>query len=410
MALTVTAINNAKPQAKPYKLSDERGLFLLVTPSGGRLWRMKYRVDGVDGKGATKRIEKSLSLGAYPDISLKQAREHRDDARKGIASGIDPADKKRRDRTDAQSRAMNSFGAVATKYLEKIAGEGLTEQTVRKRRWLLKLIERPLANRPIAELQPFEILEALRPIEADGRLETAKRAKEFVGQVFRYAVALQLAPRDPTPDLRGALRNPVTKHLAAILEPKRVGELLVAIDGYIGQPATQIALKLSPHVFVRPGELRHAEWREIDFDAKVWRIDAAKMKSRKPHAVPLSHQVLKLFNSARELTGHGKYVFPSLGTPARPMSENTINAALRRLGFAGDEMTAHGFRALASTLLNESGKWQPDAIERALAHKDRDQVRAAYSRGLHWDERVAMAQWWSDHLDGLRYYQQAAAG
>jgi integrase len=410
MALTVTAINNAKPQIKPYKLSDERGLFLLVTPSGGRLWRMKYRVDGVDGEGATKRIEKLLSLGAYPDVGLKQARELRDDARRGMAAGIDPAAKKRRDRTDAQSRALNSFGAVASKYLEKIAGEGLTEQTVRKRRWLLKLIERPLAKRPIAELQPFEILEALRPIEANGRLETAKRAKEFVGQVFRYAVALQLAPRDPTPDLRGALRNPVTKHLAAILEPKRVGELLVAIDGYIGQPATQIALKLSPHVFVRPGELRHAEWHEIDFAAKVWRIDAAKMKSRKAHAVPLSHQVLELFNSAHELTGHGKYVFPSLGSPARPMSENTVNAALRRLGFTGDEMTAHGFRALASTLLNESGKWQPDAIERALAHKDRDQVRAAYSRGLHWDERVAMAQWWSDHLDELRDYQQATAG
>lgn len=263
---------------------------------------------------------------------------------------------------------MNSFGGVAERYLEKITAEGLTERTVGKRRWLFSLIERPLGKRPIAELQPYEILAALRPLEASGRLETAKRAKEFVGQVFRFAVALQLAPRDPTPDLRGTLRNPVTKHLAAILEPKRVGDLLDAIDGYMGQPSTQIALKLSPHVFVRPGELRQAEWREIDFDAKVWRIDAAKMKSRKPHVIPLSKQVLALFRSAFELTGHGKYVFPSLGTPARPMSENTINAALRRLGFAGDEMTAHGFRAMASTLLNESGKWQPDAIERAFAH------------------------------------------
>ena len=246
------------------------------------------------------------------------------------------------------------------------------------------------------------ILEAVRPLEARGKLETARRTLEFIGQVFRYAVQNQLAPFDPTRDLRGALTAPRPKHLAAVIEPERVGALLRAIDGYDGQALTQIALKLSPHVFVRPGELRQAEWREIDFDARVWRIDAAKMKGRQAHVVPLSRQSLELLAAAHELTGDGRYVFPSIRTSARPMSENTVNGALRRLGFNGDEMTAHGFRAMASTLLNESGKFQPDAIERALAHKDRDQVRAAYHRGMHWEERVAMAQWWSDHLDLLR--------
>jgi integrase len=409
MTLTVTAINNAKPRENSYKLADERGLYLLVTPSGGKLWRMKYRAHGVDTSGQPKRVERGLSFGAYPDVGLKQARELRDAARQQRVAGVDPAEQKRRDKNAERFRAMNSFGALALKYLEKIEGEGLAPATVRKRRWLLSLIERPLAKLPIAEIQAFDILQAIRPLEASGRLETAKRAKEFVGQVFRYAVALQLAPRDPTPDLKGALRNPVSRHLAAILDRKRVGELLHAIEGYIGQPVTQAALKLSPHVFVRPGELRRAEWREIDFEARIWRIEAAKMKSRKEHVVPLSRQAFDLFVAARELTGDGKYVFPSLRTQTRPMSENTVNGALRRLGFAGDEMTAHGFRAMASTLLNESGKWQPDAIERALAHQDRDLVRAAYNRGLHWNERVAMAQWWSDHLDLLRDGAERAA-
>lgn len=402
MPLTSTAITNAKPRAKPYKLTDERGLYLLITPAGGRLWRLKYRADGADAHGRPKLVEKLLSLGSYPDVSLKQARELRENARQQRSGGIDPADQKRREKTASKNGAANSFGAVALKYIEKNEREGLAPATVRKRRWFLSLVQRPLGARPIANIEPLMILEAVRPLEAKGKLETARRALEFIGQVFRYAVQNQLVPFDPTRDLRGALTAPRPKHLAALIEPERVGALLRAIEGYDGQAITQIALKLSPHVFVRPGELRQAEWREIDFDAQVWRIAAAKMKGRQAHVVPLSRQSLELLAAAHELTGDGNYVFPSIRTSARPMSENTVNGALRRLGFTGDEMTAHGFRAMASTLLNESGKFQPDAIERALAHKDRDQVRAAYHRGLHWEERVAMAQWWSDYLDLLR--------
>lgn len=402
MALTATALKNAKPRAKPYKLADEKGLFVIVSPSGGVLWRWKYRVDGVGENGQPKRIEKLLALGTYPEVSLKLARERRDAAREQHATGIDPAEKKQRDKAAGKIGAANTFHAVATAFIEKCRREGLAETTIRKRQWSLGLVERAIGNRPIAEIEPIAILNAVRPFEAAKNHEKARRAFEFVGAVFRFAVANQLAPADPTRDLRGALASRKPKHLAAILEPKRVGELLRAIDGYEGQPLTQLALKLSPHVFVRPGELRKAEWREIDFDAAVWRIDAEKMKARQPHAVPLSRQALALLQSARDLTGHGKYVFPSIRTSQRPMSENTVNGALRRLGFTGDEMTAHGFRAMASTLLNESGKWQPDAIERALAHKDRDQVRAAYHRGAHWNERVEMAQWWGNHLDLLR--------
>lgn len=402
MALTVTAIKSAKPKAKPYKMADEKGLSLVVSPSGGMLWRWKYRVDGIGADGQPKRIEKVLALGAYPDVGLQAARERRDAARQQLASGIDPAEKKQRDKRAAKIGAANTFHAVATNFIEKCRRDGLAETTLRKRQWTLGLVARAIGNRPIAEIKPIDILDAVRPYEVAKNHEKARRTLEFVGAVFRYGVANQLVSADPTRDLRGALASRKPKHLAAILDPKRVGELLRAIAGYEGQGVTHIALQLSPHVFVRPGELRKAEWREIDFDAAVWKIDATKMKGRQEHAVPLSKQALALFREAHALTGDGQFVFPSVRTPRRPMSENTVNGALRRLGFTGDEMTAHGFRAMASTLLNESGKWQPDAIERALAHKDRDQVRAAYHRGAHWAERVEMAQWWSDHLGMLR--------
>ena len=402
MALKDVEIRAAKPRTKPYKITDEKGLYLLVSPSGAMLWRLKYRANGVDDNGQPKRIERLLSLGAYPEVGLKLAREKRDEAREDRAHGIDPALKKQQDKRTSKTAATQTFAVVALKCIEKNRREGLAEATLVKRRWFLKLLRPGLGNRPISEIQPYDILEAVRPIEAKGKLESARRALEFVGQVFRYAVANQLAPADPTRDLRGALTAPKPKHLAAIIEPQKVGELLRAIDGYQGGEITQIALRLSPHVFVRPGELRKAEWSEIDLEGAVWRIAADKMKARVEHAVPLSRQAVALFTTAYELTGEGRYVFPSIRTPADHMSENTVNAALRRMGFAGDEMTAHGFRAMASTLLNESGKWQPDAIERALAHKDRDPIRAAYHRGAHWAERVEMAQWWSDHLDTLR--------
>lgn len=404
MALTSTAIRNAKPKAKPYKLTDEKGLFLLVQPSGGMLWRMKYRIDGRDEAGQPKRVEKKLGLGVYPDVSLKDARDRRDEARRQLANGIDPGDQKRRDIQAAKASAVNTFAAIAEAFIAKNERDGLAANTLVKRRWFVRLLQKSIGHRPIAEIQPFDILEAVRPFEAAKNDEKAHRTLQFVGSVFRFAVANQLVPSDPTRDLRGALAKRKPKHHAAILEPKRVGELLRTIDGYEGQglPITRIALQLSPYVFVRPGELRQAEWSEIDLEEAVWRIPAAKMKARIEHAVPLSTQAIALFKAAGALTGDGRYVFPSIRTPAKPMSENTVNAALRRLGYTGDEMTAHGFRATASTLLNESGKWSADAIERALAHKDKDTMRGSYHRGPHWDERVAMAQWWGDYLDTLR--------
>jgi integrase len=394
MALTDSAIRALKPRDAAYKVADEKGLYLMVTPAGGKLWKLKFR--NVAG------IEKKLSLGAYPDLGLKDARDAREQARSALAKGADPAEKKQSDKRAAKINAENTFSAVAKAYIEKNRSDGKADATVTKREWFLGIVERPLGNRPIADILPYEILDAVRPFERAKNHEKAHRTLQFIGQVFRFAVANQLAPRDPTRDLRGALVNHKPKHLAAILEPMRVGELLRAIDGYEGQAATLLALRLSPLVFVRPGELRRAEWTEIDLKAAVWRIPAAKMKGRVEHALPLSSQAVAILEQAKVVSGHTRFVFPSIRSPKSPMSENTVNAALRRLGFSGDEMTAHGFRAMASTLLNESGKWSPDAIERALAHKDKDIVRAAYHRGAHWQERVDMAQWWAEYLDVLR--------
>lgn len=394
MALTDSALKALKPRATAYKVTDEKGLYVQVTPAGGKLWKLKFR----NKVGA----EKKLSLGAYPEISLKEARDLRDAARSNLAKGLDPAEQKQRDKRAALISAANSFEAVAKAYIAKNKRDGLAEATVRKREWFLDIVRKRLGARPIAEIEPCEILDAVRPFETAKNDEKAHRTLQFIGQVFRYAVANQIAKPDPTRDLRGALSSRKPKHHAAILEPVKVGELLRALEGYEGHPVTQFGLRLSPYVFVRPGELRRAEWSEIDLEGAVWRIPAAKMKGRQEHAVPLARQSLAILREAQELTGDGQFVFPSIRSPRNPMSENTINAALRRLGFGKDEMTAHGFRAIASTLLNESGKWSSDAIERALAHKDKDHVRAAYHRGAHWQERVEMAQWWADYLDGLR--------
>jgi integrase len=394
MALTDSAIRALKPRDKDYKVADEKGLYLQVTTAGGRLWRMKFRTGG----GA----EKKLSFGSYPEISLKDARELRDRARSLVANGVDPADKKRRDRRAAKVAAVNTFSAIAKDYIAKNTRDGLSPATVSKREWFLAVVERSLGSRPVNEIQPIEILDAVRPFEAAKNDEKAHRTLQFIGQVFRYAVANQIATSDPTRDLRGALASRKPKHHAAILDPKVLGELLRNIEAYEGLPLTKLALQLSPHVFVRPGELRRAEWAEIDLEAAVWRIPGHKMKARSEHAVPLSRQAVAILTEAAKLTCDGRYVFPSIRSRHDSMSENTVNAALRRLGYTGDEMTAHGFRSTASTLLNESGKWSPDAIERALAHKDKDIVRAAYHRGTHWEERVKMARWWSDYLDRLR--------
>ena len=394
MALTDSAIRALKPREAAYKVADEKGLYLMVTPAGGKLWKLKFRT--------CAGTEKKLSLGSYPDTALKSAREARDAARSVLAKGVDPAERRQADKRAARVNAANTFSAVAQAYIEKNRRDGKADATLIKREWFVRLVDKALGNRPIADIQPYEILDAVRAFEAARNHEKAHRTLQFIGQVFRYAVANQLAARDPTPDLRGALISRQPKHLAAILEPKPAGELLRAIDGYQGTASTLLALQLSPLVFVRPGELRRAEWLEIDLDAAIWRIPAAKMKGRIEHVVPLSRQAVDVLELAKMVSGHTRYVFPSIRSPKTPMSENTVNAALRRLGFTGDDMTAHGFRAMASTLLNESGKWSSDAIERALAHKDRDTVRAAYHRGAHWQERVEMAQWWADYLDALR--------
>lgn len=393
MALSDTAIRNAKPSEKPRKLFDERGLFLLVQPSGGKLWRLKYRYLG---------REKKLSLGRYPEVSLKLARERRDEARVLLADGHDPAMIKASVLGDAKEAAANTFSRIAEEYVAKIAKEGRAAVTIKKTRWLLSLLDSDLGTRPITEITSAELLTTLQRVEAKGHYETARRMRSLSGRIFRYAVATSRATADPSALLRGALITPTVKHHSALLQPQAVGALLRAIDGYSGQPLTKLALQLIPHVFVRPGELRRAEWLEIDFDKAVWVIPAEKMKMREPHVVPLSRQALNLLASAKALSAQQKYIFSSLYPGTRPMSENTINAALRRLGYSGQEMTAHGFRAMASTLLNESGKWSSDAIERALAHKDTSAIRRIYHRGAHWDERVEMAQWWSDYLDRLK--------
>lgn len=393
MALTDTKIRNAKHGPKPIKLFDERGLFLLLQPSGGKLWRLKYRANGK---------EKKLSLGTYPDVSLKLARKRRDDARALIADGIDPSQTKLDQAEAAKEAAANTFGAVGGEYIDKIALEGRAAVTIKKTRWLFSLMQPALGARPVSEISPAELLAVLQKIEKKGHLETARRMRSLASRIFRYAVATSRGSADPSALLRGALAVPKVTHHSAIIDPKEVGGLLRAIDGYSGQPLTCIALKLTPHLFVRPGELRRAEWDEFDLDKAVWTIPAEKMKMRDPHVVPLSRQARKLLESAKAISGGQRYVFSSLYPGNRPMSENTINAALRRLGYTGAEMTAHGFRSTASTLLNESGKFNPDAIERALAHKDANATRAAYHRGRYWDERVEMAQWWSDRLDVLR--------
>jgi integrase len=393
MALTDVSVRNAKPRAAQYKLFDEGGLFLIVKPSGGKLWRLKYRHLGK---------EQQLSLGVFPDVSLKDARRRRDEARKLIADGVNPAFEKKRAAAAASLGAANTFKAVADELIAKREQEGLKEITTAKARWLLALLEPALGNRPIAEIEPYEILAVLKRIELAGRHETAKRLLAFSGRIFRYAVATTRAKRNPAADLQGALVSPKVKHHAAIIDPIAVGALLRAIDGFDGHPTTKWALQLAPHVFVRPGELRRAEWSEINLENAVWRIPGTRMKMNREHVVPLSTRAVAILKEAQQLTGSGRLVFPSVRTPLRPMSENTLNAALRRMGYGSDEMTSHGFRSTASTLLNESGKWTPDAIERALAHGDADTVRAAYHRGAHWQERVQMAQWWSDYLHDLR--------
>jgi len=334
---------------------------------------------------------------------LAKARELRDEARRQLSEGIDPSLDRKKAKAAAQFEAANTFAVIAVEYIEeKMAGEGRAEGTLKKARWFLKLLSPAIGKMPVTDVDPQMLLAALRKLEAKGNYETAKKCRSFASRVFRYAIWTGRGEHDPTSALRGALVTPKAKHYAAILEPAKLGQFLKTVEDYDGHPITKLAVQITPHVFVRPGELRHAEWDEFDLKAAIWRIPEGKMKARRPHSVPLSSQVLALLGDLQKITGNEGYVFPSFYSSKRPMSENTVNAAFRRMGFSKNEVTAHGFRATASTLLNESGRWHHDAIERALAHGDSDAVRGTYARGQFWDERVKMAQWWSDYIDQLK--------
>ncbi|MGH8589832.1 MAG: tyrosine-type recombinase/integrase [Gammaproteobacteria bacterium] len=385
--LTDIRCRNTKPREKSFKMADAGGLYLILNPNGSRWWRFDYRF-------ARKR--RTLSMGTYPAVSLKLARARRDAARKQLAAGIDPGLARKAER----SAIADSFDAVAREWHAKRAptwAPGHAEKiTGRFERDIFPW----LGGRLVGQITAPELLAVLRRIEARGAIELAHRALQNCGRVFRYAIATGRAERDPAADLRGALPPVKERHHAAITDPKDIGGLLRAIDGYRGSFVTQCALRLASLTFVRPGELRKAEWSEFDLEGTEWRIPAERMKMRAIHVVPLSAQAVAVLHELRPLTGSGRYAFPGLRTPTRPMSENTVNAALRRLGYEKDEMTGHGFRSMASTLLNEQG-WHRDAIERQLAHGERDAVRAAYY-AEHLPERRRMMQAWADYLDGLK--------
>jgi integrase len=385
------AVRNAKPSTKPRKLSDGGGLHVLIQPTGSKLWRLAYRFTGK---------QKTLALGSYPVVSLEEARRRRDEAKQLLARSIDPSVQRKAVKLSGED---NSFRAVADEVIAKLEREGRAQVTLTKKRWLLDFAYPTLGDRPVAEITARDLLALLREIEGRGLYETARRLRSTCGMVFRYAIATGRAERDPSMDLRGALTAPQVNHRATIVDPKSIGALLRAIDGFDGQPTTRAALRLAAYVFVRPGELRNAEWDEFDLDSKLWSIPAEKMKMRRPHRVPLARQSVAILKELREITGNGRWLFPSVRTFTRPISENTLNAALRRLGYGSEEMCIHGFRSMASSRLNEMGRWNPDAIERQLAHQEANAVRRAYThRAEFWTERVQMMQVWADYLDGLR--------
>ena len=393
MSLSDTAIRKAKPADKPQKLRDGGGLYVLLRPDGARWWRWDYRRP-VTGKRNT------LSLGTYPDTGLAEARQRHAEARKLLAAGVDPGEQRKAERAAGAERSANSFEVVAREWLGR---QGWVEgYRVKVEAWMANDVYPYVGARPIAELTAPEFLRVARRIEERGAIESAHRVLQNCGQVMRYAIATGRADRNPVADLRGALASPEERHHAAITNPVELGGLLRAIDGYSGDPATRAALKLSALLFVRPGELRHAEWAEIDLDRAEWNIPAGKMKTRQAHLVPLCEQAVAILRELQPLTGRGQYVFPSARGKGRPMSNNAINAALRRMGFGTETMTAHGFRATARTLLDETLGYRPDFIEHQLAHAVRDPNGRAYNRTAHLAERRKMMQGWADYLDSLR--------
>ena len=399
-ALTDSKIAKLKPTEKPYKRAIGRGLSILVTPAGGKLWRFRWR----DESGS----ERMISLGSHPDVTLEEAEAKRDAVRRDVAQDVDPVSKRRAEKLATE----NTFEAVAREAIEKRLANR-SEGTVERAEWMLETFIYPyIGRKPLDKIEPADVLAALRRVEVRGRHETARRTRQRVSMVFRYGVATGRCKRDITADLDGALTAPTRKHHASIIDPVGIGQLLRAIDGYSGHGITLYALKLAPYLFVRPGELRHAEWTEVDLDGTEpqWVIPAAKMKMRQTHIVPLARQAVAILRELRALTGPtprrtAKYCFPALTTPTRPMSENTANTAIRRLGYDNTKMTAHGFRSMASTRLNEGFngyRFNREWIERQLAHAERNTVTAAYNYAEYLPERRAMMQAWADYLDSLR--------
>ena len=399
MLLTATKIQNTAPQKKAVRLFDGRGLYLEIAPTGSRWWRFKYRFAGK---------EKRISLGVYPDVGLKKARDKREEMRRLVADGVDPSAARKQEKLATIESTENTFEAIAREWFEKHSPNWEASYSVKLLARLEANVFPWLGHRPIRDIKAPELLAVLRRVESRGVLETAHRLMNYCGNIFRYAIATGRADRDVSADLRGALPPSTQQHHASITEPQGVAALLRSIDGYRGSNVTRYALQLAPLVFVRPGELRKAEWSELDLAGGEWRIPAERMKMRSKHIVPLSTQAVAILRALQPLTGQGRFVFPGARSRERPMSENTVNGGLRRLGWSGSEMTGHGFRSMASTLLNEQG-WNRDAIERQLAHSERNSIRAAYNFAEHLPERRRMMQSWADYLDALKRCPDAGA-
>ncbi|MDF2691055.1 MAG: intA [Gammaproteobacteria bacterium] len=391
MPLNDLLIRTAKPLEKAYKLSDQNGLFLLINPNGSKYWRLKYYFAGK---------EKLLALGVYPEVKLAEARDKRDQARKLLTENIDPVAAKRASKHAAIIASENAFETIAREWYQTL----LPSWTASHAKKVMSRLEHDvfpwLGKQAIENITAPELLSVLRRIEQRGAIEPAHRILQNCSKIFRYAIATGRAQRDIAADLKGALKTYKNRHLPTIIDPKKIGKLLRAINDYQGYFITKCALKLAPLLFVRPGELRKAEWLEFNFETAEWRIPAEKMKMREMHIVPLAKQAIAILEELKPLTGNGKYLFPGIRYPNRPMSENTVNCALRRLGYTNDEITGHGFRSMASTLLNEQG-WNRDAIERQLAHGERDKVRATYNFAEYLPERRKMMQHWGDYLEKL---------
>lgn len=392
MSLTAFAIDAARPQDKVFKLGDGDGLHLLVQPNGRKLWRFRYRFTG---------MEKMLALGSYPATSLAEARRKRDEAKRLIEAGTDPIIKRRLDRIAAATAARTTFGLIVEEHLENLAATGAAAITVEKHRWLLETIAAPIANRPVTDITAAEVLDLLKKVEKSGRRETAKRLRATISAVFRLAIVTLRATNDPTVALRGALLRPNVQHRAAITDEKQLGGLLRALDDCSCWPTISAAMKFQLLTCARPGEVRLARRAEIDFGKTLWRIPAERMKMRRQHDVPLSRQAIAVLRDVWPMSENSELVFPSVLSIRKPLCENAMNTTLRRMGFGQNEVTAHGFRTTASTILNERG-YNPDVIEAVLAHQNPNAVRRVYNRAQYWPERVKLMQEWADLLDEFR--------